>query len=154
MCVVAYEACMRGIDISVDENDWSSPIVSLLAKRPEIAYIDKQTGTHPKPLTRKIADASEALEFLKSNIKSGGRYEFVSKLCIQDGFSHILCIEKIKEGFRIIEPQNGTMSKTQVEVIQYLNLIDYSYPLTLLRVDNVDFTPQFLDFIRSKTDNV
>ena len=149
-CVVAYEAAMRGIDIQVEENKWNSPIINLLAKRPEIAYQDKKTGLHPKPLDKKVNNKKEAMDFLKENIISNGRYELACKLILSDKLSHILCIEKTKDGFRMIDPQKGTMSNTQKEIEQYLNLIDFSKSLTLLRVDNMNFTPQFLDFIKSE----
>ena len=62
-CVVAYEACMRGYDISVNENKWDNHIINLLAKRPEIAYQDPKTGLNPKPIKEKLQDYEQGFKF-------------------------------------------------------------------------------------------
>lgn len=136
-CVVAFEARQRGYDVRALPNN-RNPYIRDLSYRTNLAYID-QYGNHPDyihPMKRE-----NKVKYLERVVRDG-RYtlEFVN-----GSNGHIVSVQRINGVLTIYDPQTGQ---------KYTDIRGYMHKKThlkILRVDNVDFDPEYVNYILKGT---
>ena len=136
-CVVALEARMRGFDVRALPNN-RNPYIRDLSHRTNLAYVDAN-GKNPSYITPKRGERK--MSFIERAVGDNGRYtlEFRHKYGYGDG--HIVSVFKEKGSIKIYDPQSGEIIKNPKDYLSSKS------NLKLLRVDNVDFDPTYVDYI-------
>lgn len=152
-CVVAFEARLRGYDVTAKTYDKNSPMKDL-AQNTNLAWIDPATGKPPLPFNSQDAlTPKKFLKFLEDNIEQDARYtlRFANS---PSGDGHIVCLDRTEQGeLRIYDPQIGkvyTGRNMRNYIRQFTFRTTYqglkiTYPPDILRVDNLELNKSFLD---------
>lgn len=152
-CVVAFEARLRGYDVTAKAYDKSTSMKDL-AQDTNLAWIDPATGKPPIPFNSPNDLAPKKfLKFLEDNIEQDARYtlRFANT---PSGDGHIVCLDRNEKGdLRIYDPQIGKVYLDR-EMRNYIRKFTFrstyqglktTYPPDILRVDNLDLNKAFLD---------
>ena len=135
-CVVAYELRRRGFDVETLPN-FRGSMLDVLSHNTRLAWIDRNTGTHPEYIKPSQNSCNKSFDWLKENIKPKNRYtiEFVWK---GKTFGHIVHLFKNNKGvLSIYDPQTGINTRGDVSVLDYMKRIQPS-TIKLLDVENCD----------------
>lgn len=128
--VLANEMRRRGFDVEAFGNskqDWYMP--SVLAKRPEIAFLDANGNP---PATIGIKYNGDLMSSLQGEMKEPGRYHL--RFRFQNDGGHIITAERLADGsLRIYDPQNGKIIKNFSEYTTGVKNNSFEY----YRVDNL-----------------
>ena len=128
--VLANEMRRRGFDVEAYGNtkqDWYMP--SVLAKRPEIAFLDANGNP---PATIGIKYNGDLMSSLQGEMKEQGRYHL--RFRFQNDGGHIITAERLADGsLRIYDPQNGKIIKNFSEYTTGVKNNSFEY----YRVDNL-----------------
>lgn len=128
--VLANEMRRRGFDVEAFGNskqDWYMP--SVLAKRPEIAFLDANGNP---PATIGIKYNGDLMSSLQGEMKEPGRYHL--RFRFQNDGGHIITTERLADGsLRIYDPQNGKIIKNFSEYTTGVKNNSFEY----YRVDNL-----------------
>lgn len=147
-CVVAFEARLRGFDVSAKPNYKIAGTNQMrLAKDQSLAWKSNLLGVHPK---EKISykQSNDLYKWLNNNVKQGQRftysYQFINKYGDRKG--HIVCLDKNKKGqLRYYDPQNGVsyVGANFRRILAGNNIIKSK----ILRVDNCTFNKSIMNDI-------
>ena len=161
-CVVAYEARLRGYDVSALPNTAGSRLEEL-SRQTNRAWIDPQTNDHPEYIVDYSATSPEKYRsFLEDTIRQNERYtlEFVWKkrrLALnrsnRNWRGHIISLDRDESGnLRLYDPQISR-TYTGSNLDGYLRRFVYSDTANgvllprVLRVDNQYFNTDLVDSI-------
>ena len=156
-CVVAFEARLRGYDVSARSNTKGS-MLEELSYQTNKAWTDPETGMHPEYIVdRYSVTPGRYVRFLELTAQHNERYtlEFCWRERASDGSirGHIISMDRDESGnLRLYDPQ---ISRTYqgAEIENYLRDFDYSDSNDgrllprILRIDNLDFNPEIVDNI-------
>ena len=135
-CVVAYELRRRGFDVETLPN-FKGSMSDVLSYDTRLAWVDRETGKHPKYIEPSQPTCKKSFDWLKDNIKSKNRYtvEFIWKDATR---GHIVHLFKNNEGMlSIYDPQSGINIRGNTAVLEYLKDVKPS-TIKLLDVQNCD----------------
>ena len=135
-CVVAYELRRRGFDVETLPN-FKGSMSNVLSYNTRLAWVDRETGTHPKYIEPLQSTSEKSFNWLKENIKPKNRYtiEFVWK---GKSIGHIVHIFKNDKGvLSIYDPQNGINTQGDISVLAYIKKVKPS-TIKLLDIQNCD----------------
>lgn len=155
-CVVAFEARLRGYDVKTLPNTRGSKL-SELARNTRLAWKDPKTGKHPDFMQdESVSTPKKCRTWLENTIKSGERYTFQHLWKGRSRSGHIISLDRDTDGsLRLYDPQNGKTYKG-ADIDDYLSQIKYKTTVMgmklstapkVLRVDNLEFNPDFTDHI-------
>lgn len=156
-CVVAYEARLRGYDVITKPNTPNSKLKELSYKSHE-AWIDPKTGkTPPRPTPHPdIKSPVSARKVLEETIKPGERYTFAHSWKGRSRAGHIIRADRDDNGeLRLFDPQSGRTYQGG-DIDRYLKQLKYKTKVAgisisvaprILRVDNLDFNPYYVNDI-------
>lgn len=109
-CVVAFEARLRGYDVTAKAREYSEHApTQILARDPRRAWVDPSTGKHPPY----IQDASattplKAREWFERTVKPGERYTIKFKWNGNQVEGHVINLDRNEQGvLRFYDPQSG-----------------------------------------------
>ena len=156
--VVAYEARLRGYDVTAKPWERQNGEQYALAMQTNRAWYDPNTGSPSSAPARMSANtASQIKSNLESTVKPGERYtmEFTWKNR-NGGGGHIICVDRdASGGLRLYDPQVGkTITGSGVD--EYLKDVRTNYKSgnkrfiaapKLLRVDNLEIDPNVANAI-------
>jgi len=151
-CVVCYELRRRGFDLQTRARQ-SFGKMQILAEKPEMAYIDPNTGKTPEVNRMYVGNKNDAYGWLDNNIKDG-RYVFRVKWKNYHS-GHIISAERINGNLTLYDPQNNKLYDTKDKILERLDLVSFrgyskdTKPF-ILRVDNLDIKQDFADAITVK----
>lgn len=132
--VLANELRRRGYDVEAFGNtkeDWFMP--SVLAKKPEIAFIDA-TGKPPSVVGVKVN--GDLMTSLRGEMKDTGRYHI--RFRFQNDGGHVITAERLADGsLRIYDPQSGKIIKDFSEYTTAVKHNSFEY----YRVDDLRINP-------------
>lgn len=132
--VLANELRRRGFDVEAFGNtkeDWFMP--SVLAKKPEIAFIDA-TGQPPSVVGVKVN--GDLITSLRGEMKDTGRYHI--RFRFQNDGGHVITAERLADGsLRIYDPQSGKIIKDFSEYTTAVKHNSFEY----YRVDDLRINP-------------
>lgn len=139
-CVVAFEARMRGYDVRALPNNRNGYIRDL-SYDTNLAYTDKDGNLpsyiHPSPREKKSA-------FLERCVQDGKRYTV--EWTWKNGHSgHIISVTRENGKLKFYDPQNGKIM--DFNQFQSNCLSRSKGNLKLLRVDNLEFNPEYANHI-------
>ncbi len=150
-CVVVTEARIRGFNLNVDI-EYESEFKDKISERPNIAFIDPDTGEIPEFTNLKVADEAECEIFLNNTIKQNERYifGFTWKSLTNERVGHVLIASKNENNeLEFYDPQDNTISD-----ISLLKKIKFKYdwteeycPPKILRIDNKELNYNILNRI-------
>lgn len=158
-CVVAYEARLRGYDVTAKTKN-GNPDADYLASHTNEAWIDPATGKPPHLLhsdAKTVNTPKRGLDWLENNVKAGERYNFgfAWKDQGKKNVGHIITVDRDSKGkLRLYDPQNGKTYSGQ-DLKDYLSRIKWVKQshgfkfgfADLLRIDNMRINPQYADGI-------
>lgn len=128
--VLANELRRRGFDVEAFGNtkeDWFMP--SVLAKRPEIAFMD---ANGQPPAAIRVKSNGDLISSLQNELKEPGRYHL--RFRFQNDGGHIITAERLADGtLRIYDPQSGKIIKNFSEYSTAVKNDSLEY----YRVDNL-----------------
>lgn len=160
-CVVAFEARLRGYNVSAKPNTKGS-MLEKLSRATNLAWIDPKTGRHPIYFRNyDLQSAKKYLPYVDSIVQQGKRYtiEFAWKGRGYGG--HIVNLDRNEAGqLRIKDNQRSPFEKSEwvgnEEVLQYLSRMKYSkYTVPeILRIDNMYFDKAVVDQIMEECEPV
>lgn len=114
-CVVAYELRRRGFDVEAHGNEERpGSITYRLSKRPEMAWIDPETGQYPKvikaggwdSINSRVTPRKQMLAQFDKITATPGRYH--AYFYWKGGGGHIITAERLQSGqLRLYDPQTG-----------------------------------------------
>lgn len=157
-CVVAYEARLRGYDVTAKANTRSNQSAQYLSHMTHHAWIDPATGKYPE-LTRndptQVKNAKQTRQWLEDTVQTGERYTFQHGWKGRGNTGHIVNLDRDSKGnLRITDAQcgktytgdslDGYLSRTKSVTTIYGTKMGR---LGLLRVDNLQINPEFSDGI-------
>lgn len=157
-CVVAYEARLRGYDVTAKANTRANQDAQYLSHMTHHAWIDPATGKYPE-LTRndpsKVRTAKQTRQWMEETVQAGERYTFQHSWAGRGRSGHIVNLDRDSKGnLRITDAQSGKtytgdsldgyLSRTKAVTSVYGTKIP---TLGLLRVDNLQINPEFSDGI-------
>lgn len=163
-CVVAYEARRRGYDVQAknridkksNSNFLSMDTQTLLATRPEIAWVDPKTGTPPDTtevfnLDGRFSDSDKSRKMISeklSCVKKGERWNLIIE-SKTDG--HIVSLQhEVKSGeLEIYDPQNGYHFVGMKKIAWYFDKSGAS-TARIYRVDDKNFNLDIVSNIFEK----
>ena len=168
-CVVANEARRRGYDVmATGNNERKDSPNAILAHDTRRAWIDPATGDHPQyimyggpgkadPAGDPIPTQAKYWQWLDSDgvIEEGNRYTIQFAWKGRARYGHIVSLERVDGSLRLYDPQTGRICVGD-EVKTYLGEVKYSSKTgritfadgpKILRVDNMEFNPEFSDRI-------
>jgi len=148
-CVVAYEARLRGYDVSALPNTEGSRLEGL-SRQTNLAWLDPVTDTHPTYIVSHDSTSPEKYRnFLEGVVQNNERYtlQFAwgRRAMGESVRGHIISVDRDENGdLRLYDPQiSRTYQNTEID--DYLRRFEYSdaqggYLLPrILRVDNARF---------------
>ena len=149
--VVAQEARIRGYDVEALPKITNEQ--GELARNPQIAWIDPQTGQNPqRPVRMGAKNAKQALETMENTVKSGERYT-VGVVWKGARSGHIMSLDRDQKGqLRIYDPQSGQTYTGHNQIAGILKQTQYNrngvdYSPRLMRIDNLNFNTSVVDKI-------
>lgn len=157
-CVVAYEARLRGYDVTAKANTPGNKDAQYLSHMTHHAWIDPTTGKYPE-LTRndptKVRTAKQTRQWMEETVQAGERYTFQHSWAGRGRSGHIVNLDRDSKGnLRITDAQSGKtytgdsldgyLSRTRATTSVYGTKLG---ALGLLRVDNLQINPEFSDGI-------
>lgn len=161
-CVVAYEARLRGFDVQAKPNDRTGKTAEL-SRNTNDAWIDPATGKAVEPFKYSKnqgaeipTTAKQCRKWLNDQVEDGARYTFSFGWKGRGNTGHIISVDKDSRGhLRMYDPQNGkTLNSKEVDTllgrIRYTRTIagiKYKTSPNLLRVDDKQFNPKYIDNI-------
>lgn len=167
-CVVVFEARQRGYNVRVLPNK-KGTVLEALSRQCNWAWIDPKTGKSPEYIfDSSLSTAKEYLKFIQDNVKQGNRYTIQFAWSGRGHSGHIVNLDRTKDGkLRIKDNQRGVGERSEWigddEVMAYLSKMKYfDYTLLgdkyscvpkLLRIDNMEFNPEVVNYIMEGTDN-
>lgn len=167
-CVVTFEARLRGYNVRVLPNTKGS-VLETLSRNCNWAWIDPETGKPPEYIyDSSLSTADEYLKFVKDTVIQGNRYTIQFAWKGRGNCGHIVNLDRTDEGkLRIKDNQRGVEERSEWvgddEVLEYLSKMkyydytvlgkEYSCVPKLLRIDNMDFNPDVVDYIMEGRDN-
>lgn len=165
-CVVAYEARLRGFDVQAKPNDRTGKTAEL-SRNTNDAWIDPATGKAVEPFKYSQnqgaeipTTAKQCRKWLNDKVQDGARYTFSFGWKGRGNTGHIISVDKDSRGhLRMYDPQNGkTLNSKEVDTllgrIRYTRTIagiKYKTSPNLLRVDNKQFNPKYVNNILEAT---
>lgn len=161
-CVVTFEARLRGYDVQVLPNTRGS-VLEYLSRNCNLAWIDPETGKPPEYIfDSSLTSASEYLNFVRDKVVQGNRYTIQFAWKGRGNCGHIVNLDRTNDGqLRIKDNQRGPGERSEwigdTEVLEYLSRMKY-YDFTilgdkyscvpkLLRIDNMEFNNDVVDYI-------
>ena len=138
-CVVAFEARMRGFDVRALPNN-RNPYIKDLSRMTNLAYVDKN-GNHPAYIIPKSGEHKE--KFIERIVKEG-RY---TVQFVQGGCGHIISAFRQDGKLVLYDPQNGVVVKNNK------NYLQRKRNFRIMRVDNVEFDQEYVNYILKGTKN-
>jgi len=162
-CVVAYEARLRGYNVSALPNTEGSRLAEL-SHYTNRAWIDPETGRHPDYIVDNYAVTPERYaRFLELTTQHNERYtlEFCWPEREEDGtvLGHIISLDRDENGnLRLYDPQTGT-TRQGTEIERYLRGFEYSVENNgqllprIMRIDNMEFNTEIIDNVLEVTNN-
>ena len=161
-CVVAFEARLRGYNVRVLPNIKGS-VLDVLSRNCNWAWIDPKTGKSPEYIyDSSLSTADEYLKFVRDKVIQGNRYTIQFAWKGRGNCGHIVNLDRTEDGkLRIKDNQRGTGERSEWigddEVLEYLSKMKYydhtllgntySCVPKLLRIDNMDFKLDVVDYI-------
>ena len=136
-CVVVFEARQRGYDVRTLPNN-RNPYIKDLSYWTNLAYID-ENGNHPQYI---VPNKRENKTKFLDRVIEDGRYTLQF---VKGGNGHIVSIQRINGVLTIYDPQSG---RKIANIGEYLR---ERKNLKILRVDNVEFDPQYVNYIMKGT---
>lgn len=160
-CVVAFEARLRGYNVSAKPNTKGS-MLERLSRFTNLAWIDPKTGKHPVYFRNyDLKSAKKYLPYVNSIVEQGKRYTIEFAWKGRGNSGHIVNLDRNEKGqLRIKDNQRSPFEKSEwvgdEEVLQYLSRMKYSqYTVPeILRIDNMYFDKQVVDQILEECDPV
>ena len=155
-CVVAYEARLRGYDVSAKEFKNGSKLEEL-ARKTNLAWIDPATGGNPAYIfNNETTNPKKFLKFMDDTVQTNARYTLQFSWKGRGRAGHIISLDRDENGgLRLYDPQTSkTYTGAQVE--SYIKQFKYQTTLygtkvprvpKMLRVDDKQFNPDFTDNI-------
>lgn len=141
-CVVALEGRYRGYDVMATGNKKDGGANHQLSYNTALAWVDTETGTQPKYIKPVATTAKSVKKWCEENLKDDARYtiEYAWR-----GYrsGHIQSIRKLDGELMIYDPQTS-IKYTGDDLVSLLQETKIS-SIKLLRVDNVEFNPEFID---------
>lgn len=173
-CVVANEARRRGYDVQATGNPENGRSENeKLARHSGLAWIDPETGGHPKEvaydgkgredaLGRTIPTKASYWKWLNEDgrINVGERYTISFEWKGRARYGHIISMERTNDGIRFYDPQSGKSfvgeaAKEYAGKWKYqMKRYEWTYSTSprIMRIDNLDFDYDFVDKILVKAD--
>lgn len=167
-CVVVFEARLRGYNVRVLPNKKGS-VLETLSRNCNWAWIDPKTGKSPDYIfDSSLSTADEYLNFVRDKVVQGNRYTIQFAWRGRGNCGHIVNLDRTEDGkLRIKDNQRGAGERSEwvgdAEVLEYLSKMKYyDYDLLgnkyscvpkLLRIDNMDFNPDVVDYIMEGRDD-
>lgn len=150
-CVIAFEARLRGFDVSAKPNyKIANSSAMKLAKDQSLAWKHNITGLHPifKYSTKQGYDL---YNWLNQNVKDNQRFVFNYKYTNNAGRTtgHIISLDKTHNGkLRFYDPQTGDLylGSDVRRLLKTKNILKSG----LLRVDNCTFNKQLVEDVLEK----
>lgn len=155
-CVVAYEARLRGYDVTaLPFKDGS--MLDRLSRHTNLAWIDPATGEHPEYIKDdKATTPKKFLAFLEKVVQSGSRYTLQFGWRGRRRMGHIVSLDRDDNNvLRLYDPQNGvTYSYEQLK--QYLTRLRYTMTIygeklaavpKLMKIDELEFDTEVVNEI-------
>lgn len=159
-CVVAFEARLRGYDVTAKPNH-KNPDAKHLSGRTYDAWIDPATGKPPEMLrnvgvsTKSKWTWKDTKNWLEENVESGNRYTFQHMWKGRSRSGHIISVDRDSSGnLRLYDPQTSK-TYTGADADAYIkrtkgssSVYGFKLPdLGLTRVDNMRINPQYANGI-------
>ena len=167
-CVVVFEARLRGYNVRVLPNKKGS-VLETLSRNCNWAWIDPKTGKSPDYIfDSSLSTADEYLNFVRDKVVQENRYTIQFAWRGRGNCGHIVNLDRTEDGkLRIKDNQRGVGERSEwvgdAEVLEYLskmkyydyNLLGNKYSCVpkLLRIDNMDFNPDVVDYIMEGRDD-
>lgn len=140
-CVVAFEARQRGYDVRALPNN-RNPYIKDLAYRTNLAYLDAN-GNNPSYKTPKKGERK--IDFIGKTVKDG---RYTLEFSHGKGSSgHIVSLQRINGEVVMYDPQTGD------KIVDIKGYLSQKTSLKILRVDNCDFDPQYVNYILKGVEN-
>ena len=148
-CVVSYEARRRGYDVMATGNKKNGGANQQVSYHTALAWIDPETGTQPKYIQPVGRTASAVNKWCDKNLKDGERYT------IEFGWrnyrsGHIVSMHKQDGELMIYDPQTSKVYKGE-DITALLSNTKIN-SIKLLRVDNLEFNPVYVDDLLKASD--
>lgn len=109
-CVVAFEARLRGYDVTARAREYSEHApTQILSRDSRKAWIDPTTGVNPNYIQDTSATTPQKLKsFLDETVKPGERYTFQFRWKGNAVEGHIISLDRDEHGvLRLYDPQSG-----------------------------------------------
>lgn len=165
-CVVAYEARLRGYDVQAKPNTRGSKLAEL-SRNTNDAWVDPATGKAIAQYKYSQNQGSglpttpkQCRKWLDEKVEPGARYTFSHGWKGRGNSGHIISVDKDSGGnLRLYDPQSGR-TMTGGDVDTYLGRVRYTRTIAgtkyktapnLLRVDNLQFNPAYINNILEAT---
>lgn len=144
-CVVCFELRRRGYNVQTLPNIDGS-MLDKLAKRPNYAWINIETGLPPKLFGIIVdnKDPNETYKDIENNIKDGERYTLFYK---KEGYKtgHIVNIEKNNNEIIVYDGQDGTITKGKENIIE--EYCEEIIEMGIFRIDDCAFNMDIVNNI-------
>lgn len=161
-CVVAYEARLRGYDVQAKPYAKGTDMEKL-ARNTNAAWVNPMSGKQVSQYSYSQhqddglpTTAKQCRKWLNENVQPGARYTFSHGWKGRGSSGHIISIDKDSSGhLRLYDPQSGK-TMTGKDVDTYLSRVRYTRTIygtkyktapNLLRVDNLQFNPRYINNI-------
>lgn len=148
-CVVSFEARSRGYDVMATGNKKDGGANHQLSYNTALAWVDTETGTQPKYIKPAAKTAKSVVKWCEENLTEGGRYT-IEYAWRNYRSGHIQSIFKQDGELMIYDPQTS-VKYTGDDLVSLLQETKIS-SIQLLRVDNVEFNPEFIDDLLKASD--
>ena len=164
VCIVVFEARIRGYNIQALPFDENNKIMLLLRQNPNNAFIDRKTNKPPKLINTHTRKLESLHKYLNNIIKSEERYGLIFKIETFKNsgilIDHIITVYKNKFGeLKFYDPQNGVnLSEEQLSrIIVFGSYTKPNAPIKyhnpkIFRIDNADLRTDYLNEISKKSD--
>ena len=143
-CVVAFEARLRGYDVRALPNN-RNKFIERLSRNTALAYIT-QAGIPPTSNDYICTpNGIDKFQHLETVIQEGKRYSIQWGWANKPGKGHIISVSKEKGHLRFYDPQTNKVRNLEEFKNHISNRILGGF--ALLRVDNLEFNPKYIDYI-------
>lgn len=149
--VIAHEARIRGYDVEALPKITNEQ--GELARKPQTAWIDPQTGQMPpQPKRMGAKNTTQALSTMESTVKQGERYT-VGVVWKGANSAHIMSLDRDKTGqLRIYDPQDGRTYTGRMQISGILKNTQFTHhgvdtSPRLMRIDNLEFNAPIVNKI-------